>query len=209
MAIIRTDMVKRISTALQDPSNAIYATADIDKGVDDGLIEIATFQPYVVLATVTPPAGTPELDISGISDLLYGDSEASFLDVEFKVDRKPRRFRNFSVRASTLTMDITFSPDGSDAARLFCKKPHILGGAGTTSLNPRTEALLIDLVTSRQAISQGKALINESATAITHMGSVMAAIKDSTAQISSATAHLGSAAPQVDFGPALILEAST
>lgn len=198
-----------ISTVLHDTATAIYSTAEIDMGINDGLIEIATFKPYVVLATATPPAGTPDLDISGISDLIHGYSEQSFDAVEFQVDKRPKRFRNFTVKHSTLTMDISFSPDGTDAARLFCYKPHILGGSGTTSLTPETQRLLIDLVSARLSINQGMKLINQYDTAIAAVGTVITTIGSVDAQITLATALLASAATQTDLTPALILQAAT
>lgn len=162
MAYTSTNVINRVSTVLNDPSTATWGTALIGVGVTDGLREIATYKPRVVLATVTPSAGTPDLDISGtaFANLLYGRVLESFDEVEFKVDEEPKKFRNFKVHSPNLTMDISFEPDGSDAARLYCFEPHILGGAGTTSLSPEMERLLVDLVASRIAIDYSFQVIN-------------------------------------------------
>jgi hypothetical protein len=162
MAYTLDQVISRISTALGDTSTAIWGTAEIGAAVTDGLAEIATYKPRITLATATPSAGTPDLDISGtaFNTLLYGRSEESFEAVEFKVDQKPKRFRNFEIHQNTLTMDIEFSPNGTDAARLYCRVSHILGGSGTTSLTPETERLLIDLVAARLAINESISHIN-------------------------------------------------
>jgi len=162
MAYVATAIVNRVSTVLQDTGTAIWGTALITDAVTDGLREIATYSPRVVLATVTPSAGTPDLDISGtaFADLLYGRREESFEAVEFQVDEEPKKFRNFEVHQNTLTFDITFEPDGTDAARLYMYQPHILGGSGTTSLDPTMERLLVDLVAARLAIDYSLAVTN-------------------------------------------------
>ena len=131
----------------------LWGTAEIGQAVDDGLAEIATYKPYVIYSTVTPSAGTPDCIISAITNLLYGDTEESFESVEFQIDKEPKRFRNFTVREGTLTMDISFAPDGTDTARLAIRQPHILGGSGTTSLTPEMEQILIDLVAGNLAVN--------------------------------------------------------
>ena len=148
-----TQVINRVSTVLHDTSTAIWGTAAIGQAIDDGLVEIAMYSPRVVLATVTPVSGTPDLDISGTAyaDLLYGYSKDSIDEVEFQVDKEPKRFRNFSVHHQKITMDISFEPDGTDSARLYLKKAHVLGGAGTSSLSPEMERLLIDLVAAKLA----------------------------------------------------------
>ena len=162
MVYTLTNVTNRVSTVLQDSGTAIFGTAMIGEEITDCLKEIATYRARVVLATVTPSAGTPDLDISGtaFADLLYGRREESFEAVEFKTDKEPKKFRNFKVHQTTLTFDITFEPDGTDTARLYCYQPHILGGSGTTSLSPTMERLLIDLVAARLITNYSLAVTN-------------------------------------------------
>lgn len=163
MAYTRTEIVSMVSTALHDTGTAVWGTAEIDGAVTAGLVELATYKPRITLATVTPTAGTPDLDISGtaFANLLYGRNEESFEAVEFNVDKEPKRFRNYSIHQNNLTMDIEFDPDGTDAARLYCREPHILGGSGTTSLSPEMERILVDLVASRLAVNIAIKYVNK------------------------------------------------
>jgi len=162
MAYTLSEVISRVSTALHDTGTAIWGTAEIGGAVTDGLVEIANYKPRVTLATVTPTAGTPDLDISGtaFANLLYGRVADSFEAVEFQKDKEPKRFRNFEIHQNTLTMDISFEPDGTDTARLYCREAHILGGSGTTSLSPEMERLIVDLVAARLAINVGVKYIN-------------------------------------------------
>lgn len=162
MAYTLTEIVAKVSTALHDTGTAIWGTAEITGVVNEGLVEIATYKPRITLATVTPTAGTPDLDISGtaFANLLYGRAPESFEAVEFKRDQEPKRFRNFAIHQNNLTMDITFDPDGTDTARLYCREAHILGGAGTTSLSPEMERLIVDLAAARLAINVGIKYVN-------------------------------------------------
>lgn len=163
MAYTLTNIINQVSTALHDTGTAVWGTAEIGGAVAAGLVELATYKPRITLATVTPSAGTPDLDISGtaFAKLLYGPTEESFESVEFKVDKEPKRFRNFKVHQDTLTMDITFEPDGTDAARLYLREPHILSGAGTTSLSPEMERIIVDLVASRLAVGIAIKYVNK------------------------------------------------
>ncbi len=153
MSYTLTQVINRVSTVLHDTSTAIWGTAEIGQGIDDGLVEIAMYSPRVVLGTITPVSGTPDLDISGTAydDLLYGRSVDSIDEVEFQIDKEPKRFRNFKIHGGKITFDISFEPDGTDVARLYLNKAHILGGAGTSSLSPEMERLLIKLVAARLA----------------------------------------------------------
>jgi hypothetical protein len=156
-------IIARVATALKDTAYAVWATAEIGAGVADGLVEIASYKPYVTLATATPSAGTPDLDISGTAynTLLNGRTEESFEAVEFKIDKDPMRFRNFKVHQNKITMDISFAPDGTDTARLYCRQAHILGGAGTSSLSPMMERILVELVASRLAVGIAIKYVND------------------------------------------------
>jgi hypothetical protein len=162
MAYTLDNIIARVATALRDTAYATWSTAEIGAAVSDGLVEIAGYKPYVTLATATPDTAG-DIDISGTAynTLLNGRSDESFEAVEFGLDKEPRRLRNYSIKENKLHMDISFTPNGTDTARLYCRQAHILGGAGTTSLSPVMERILVELVASRLAVDIAVKFIND------------------------------------------------
>lgn len=131
------DMAEQI---LEDSGNAIFSTTVLDEYIKDALAEISEYVPLMVTETVHARDGSYELDISGISDLLWIDKGEWELDWEDDTTssryRKPYsksapRYRNVNKVSETraylgvdsrpaahkdeeLTGTITFS-DGSKA----------------------------------------------------------------------------------------------
>lgn len=155
MSYTETQVINRISTVLQDTGTAIWGAAEIRQCIDDALVEIAEYSPYVVLATVTTSEGTKDVDISTITDALWIDQ------VEFREDKNPKRFRNFTIRGSKLSMNIDFLPSASENVRLYCAKAHVLSGTTTNTLDPREEQILIDLAAGHAAVNKGRYYINK------------------------------------------------
>ncbi len=164
MAYSETQLIARISTVLQDTGTARWGTAEIRQGIDDALREVAEYRPNVGLATVTTSAGTKDFDISSVSNLLHGYDEASFEAVEFQVNKDPRRFRNFKIHGSRLTMDISFEPAASESVRLYVRQPHVVvsgTATATNTLDPTLERLLIDMVAAKLAISKSSTYVGK------------------------------------------------
>lgn len=162
MAYTLDNIIARISTALKDTANSTWSTAEIGAAVTDGLAELATYKPYVTLATATPSTAK-EIDLSGTAynTLLYGRSEESFEAVEFTLDKQPKRYRNFVIHQNKMILDISYTPDAVETARLYCRQAHILGGSGTTSLDPVMERIIVELVSSRLAVDIAVKFIND------------------------------------------------
>jgi len=148
-------VIARIQRILQDSSTAVYGTAEIQSQIAEDLVTVAQYSPNVGLATVTTSAGTKWVDITDVSNLLYGFNEESFQAVEFREDKDPPRFRNFEVKEKRLYLDIEFDPDASEDVRLYVRQPHTLSGA-TNSMSAVQEDLLANLVAAKLAISKGR-----------------------------------------------------
>jgi len=160
MSYTLTEIRDKIEQILQDTSNQIWDTTEIDKAINDALVELSRYSPYIVKETLTTTGGSKDLDISSVSNLLYVD------EVEFRVDKNPKCFRNFTIRENILTMDVDFMPAVNENVYLYCANPHVLTDS-TSTLSPEEERLLIDLAASRLAISKVVDKIN----AVTEGGS--------------------------------------
>ncbi len=168
MAKTETQIITEGQRRLNDSATAIYGTAEIHLAKRDVLFEMSEYMPYVTLATVLTIAGTAEIDISGTAyaDLLYGNEARSFEAVEFKTDKEPRQFRNFSVLKGKLAMDIDFTPEANEKVRLYVKNAHILSdstASGTVStLNTRQEEIAVKWITGKVASGHAVSAINRS-----------------------------------------------
>ena len=155
MAYELATVIARVQQMLQDTGTLIWGTAGIGQRIDDGLVEIAGYKPYIVLGTATTTAGSKDVTLPAVTGFLGVD------EVEFRIDKTPKRMRNFKIRGSTLTMDISFLPEASENVRMYCATSHILGGSGTTSLTPEMERILIELVAANCALSMSVDKINK------------------------------------------------
>jgi len=162
MAYTEDQLVSRVLQRLQDSGTAIWSTAEIGQVMDACLLEVSYYKPRVVLATVTTTANSKQVDISSLTDLLYGTDDArSFEYVEFPTDKDPPRYRNFEVRQGKLIMDISFAPSDGEDVRLYCRQPHVVDGTTTNTLDPYLEGLLVDLCAGRAAISKSIDYVNQ------------------------------------------------
>jgi len=135
-------VIGRVSTALNDPSTAIWGTATIQAQIALDLRIINDVRPQLTYATVAFAGTARELSISGISDVL--DIE----EVEFPISKQPRRFVNFTRRGNLLTLDdYRTSVSTADTAYIWYAAPHTVSGTVNT-LDPSEEAILVELVAS-------------------------------------------------------------
>lgn len=128
---------------------------ELDLHIGHVLSEISKSSPYEVKEELTTIAGSKELDIGDIDDLLFVD------EVEYPAGEDPREFRNFSVWGDTLTMDIDTAPatTGEDVY-LYCAELHSLTESSST-LKPLQELLLVDGVCAYAAIAKSKDYIDK------------------------------------------------
>ncbi|KKM21714.1 hypothetical protein LCGC14_1632660 [marine sediment metagenome] len=150
-ALTEATVVLRIQRALRDPSTATFATADIHLEMLDSLHEVSEWVPNLVLSTVTTQEGVKSINIGAQTNLLYGENEMSFEQVEFPIDLDPQRKRNFSVQGSALHMDIDFVPTSGEDVRLTLRRPHDLFGS-TSTLTPALEKIFIQHVAGKMGV---------------------------------------------------------
>lgn len=127
---------------------------ELDIHIADCLAEISESSPYQVKETLTTTAGSVELDISSIEDLLYID------EVEFRVGQTPKQMRNCTIFGDTLTIETDLSPAADEDVYLYCAKTHQLTGSSST-LNPQLERVLIIGVCSAAAVAKARTLIDK------------------------------------------------
>ncbi len=127
---------------------------ELDLLIFDCISEISKRSPYEVKETLTTTAGSRDLDISSITNLL------SVEEIEYKVGSTPKNMRSCSVFADILTMDINTSPGADENVYLYCHKFHQLTDTSST-LKPELEDILVLGVCAKAAISKARTLINK------------------------------------------------
>ena len=148
MAYTLTQIKAQIAQELQDTGKLIWSDAEIEDAVKDALRELSLYAPNIVKETLATTATSKDLDISSIADLIYVS------EVEYEVGKDPRRWRNFTIRGKTLTIEIDFAPSAGQSVYLYCAKPHILTDASST-LSPELERIIVSLASARLAVSKG------------------------------------------------------
>ena len=143
-----TQIKAQIAQELQDTDYKVWSDAEIEDAVKDALRELSLYVPNIVKETLTTTATSKDLDISSIADLIYVS------EVEYEVEKDPRRWRNFTIRGNTLTIEIDFAPSAGQSVELYCVKPHILTDASST-LSPELERIIVLLASARLAMSKG------------------------------------------------------
>lgn len=97
-----------------------------------------------------------EIDLTNISDFIRVRNNRP---VEYRTGRNPKQFRNATVFADTLTMDINILPSANETVHLYCFKRHTLTDK-TSTLRPEHEAVLILGVCADAARNKGREQIN-------------------------------------------------
>ena len=105
--------------------------------------------------SILTTADSKEIDLSNIADLIRLRKDNG---VEYRVDKNPKQFRNWTRFADVLTLVINFLPSADEAVYLYCFKRHTLTDA-TSTLDTQHEAVLIQGVTARLAMNRGRELI--------------------------------------------------
>ncbi len=104
IALTSAELVERTEVILEDTGNAVFLADAISSQLQDALKKASFYIPWMVRQTLFAIAGSRELDLSTIDNLRY------IQDIEYPIDRDPRRFRNFSEFHNTLRMDIDSKP---------------------------------------------------------------------------------------------------
>lgn len=153
LSAIRTVIRQVLSDEFAEGVDLEWENDELDIHIQQCIEEISDALPYEVKETLTTTAGSRDIDISSITDLLDVDK------VEYKIDQYPQEFRNCSVFADVLTMKVDAAPGAGETVYAYCYKIHTLTETAST-LKPKLERLLILGATATAAISKARSLIN-------------------------------------------------
>jgi len=144
LSAIRQTVRQFLSDEFVSGSEQDFKDDELDVHIGHCLEEISDYRPYEVKVTaddddddLVTTAGSKELDISKISDLIKVEK------AEYPVDGEPPCYRNVSVFGNTLRLVIDGSPGDDEAVYLYCWKLHQLTEE-TSTLSPLLEHVLID-----------------------------------------------------------------
>ena len=99
--------------------------------------DVSLVSPYEVRETVTTVANTRDISIASITDYI------TIVKAEYYVDKTPKQFRDVEVFGTTLTLDIDWTPSGSESVYLYCAKMHAVEELSST-LKPHEEHVVIE-----------------------------------------------------------------
>ena len=131
------DMRSRIRKDLHDEDSQNYRWTDseLNRHIDHALRELSLSCPLETKATLSTTAGSRDLSLSSISDLV--EIEA----VEYPVGNYPPSYVRFSAWADTLTLLMDSLPGDSEDVYVYSGKLHTLN-ADTSTLPAKLEDLV-------------------------------------------------------------------
>jgi hypothetical protein len=124
----------------EDSSNYRWSDAVLDRHIQRALREVSLASPQEAKATLTTTAGSRELSIASLGDLVHVEA------VEYPTGQYPAAYVRFSLWATTLTMLAQGVPSGGESVAVYYGKLHVLDA--TTSTIP---SALEDLVATGAA----------------------------------------------------------
>lgn len=152
---------------------------ELDLHIGECLAEISECSPYEKKETVKTTAGSVELDISSITDLLYID------EVEYRVGKTPKEMRDCSIFGDILTIETDLSPLADEDVYLYCHKLHQLTES-TSTLKPQLERILILGVTAKAALSWSNEVRKQITVALSSITEANTTLDSMTARITQA-----------------------
>jgi hypothetical protein len=106
--------------------------------------------------TIVTASDSKDINLTNISNLIRLRRNRP---CEYPIGYNPRRFRNATVFAKVMSMEIDTLPSALESVYVYCLKKHTLTDASST-LEPQHEYLLIMGVAARAAISRGREQLN-------------------------------------------------
>ena len=122
-----SDMRTSVRRDLHDESSGSYRWTDneIDRHINHAVRDFSEAVPYEQKTVKVTTAGSRELNISSIADMVMIEA------VEFPADKFPRQYQRFSLWGDILTLLGDEVPDGSNA-NIYYGKLHSLGASSST-----------------------------------------------------------------------------
>lgn len=122
-----------------------FADDELDIHINEVLVEISQRHADEVKEIIVS-AGSRELDISSITDLLEVEK------AEYPTGNDPPDYRDVSVFGGTLRLNIATAPTSGDDVYLYCHKVHSLTESAST-LSPDLEKVLVEGVVAKAALA--------------------------------------------------------
>jgi hypothetical protein len=123
-----TEMRDRVRTDLhdEDAANERWTDAELDRHILRAVRDFGLSVPLEAKATLTTTAGSRDLSISGLTDLVAIEA------VEYPVGEYPPSYVRYSVWLSTLTLLIDTTPGGGEDVSVYHTKLHTLDATSST-----------------------------------------------------------------------------
>jgi len=155
MAQTRANIIDAIEYKLQDENNAIYSANEINSVLDDCLVELSLYSPYMTKESLSTTANSFDVDVSSLTDLIKVDY------AEWKVDKSPKQYRNVMQYGSVCRLLVETAPTSAEDIYMYCQRVHsLVASPASSTLDPVEETLLTRLTAARLAISKGTYYIN-------------------------------------------------
>ena len=174
-----------------DTRQRIWTNTELDQAITEALAEVSKKYPYIVVESLVTQEDSRNVDISGVSDLLYGYdvlSIASPEGVEYPTAEWPKKYRNYKISGTNLVMDITTAPsDAGDDVYVTCLKVHTVD-----SLPPAIEPLVVKIAAARAAINKPLDFLNDFQAETTKFDNITTAIGNVSAMVTQFIADMTS-----------------
>jgi len=121
----------------EDESNYRWSDEELNRHIEHALRELSLAVPLEAKATLTTTAGSRELSLSTISDLVAIEA------VEYPVGRYPPRYVRFSLWGDTLTLLVEGAPSGGEEVYIYYGKLHTLDETTSTIPSPLEDLVVI------------------------------------------------------------------
>lgn len=133
------DMRARLRQDLHDEDESSYRWSDeeLNRHIEHAVRELSLAVPLEAKATLTTTAGSRELSLSTISDLVAIEA------VEYPVGRYPPRYVRFSLWGDTLTLLVEGAPSGGEEVYIYYGKLHTLDETASTIPSPLEDLVVI------------------------------------------------------------------
>jgi hypothetical protein len=122
------EMRARLRTDLrdEDPEEFRWTDGELDRHIQRAVREFSLALPLEAIAPLTTTAGSRDLSISGLTDLVGVEA------VEYPVGKYPPSYARFSVWLNTLTMLVDGTPSGGEPVTVYYTKLHAIDEASST-----------------------------------------------------------------------------
>ena len=121
----------------EDANNYRWTDDELDRHIEHAVRELSLAVPLEAKATPTTTAGSRELSIASLTDLVAIEA------VEYPVGEYPPRYVRFSLWGETLTLLIESTPGDGEEVYVYYGKLHTLDETNSTIPSPLEELVAI------------------------------------------------------------------